>query len=435
MGNILVVDDTIANLRLLSSILSERGYVVRPAPSGALALKAIELSPPDLIILDVNMPDMNGFEVCARLKLQPETRGIPIIFVSAMGDIEDKIRAFRAGAVDYVTKPFQVEEVLARVDAHHTLRVLQKRLSQANHQLELQVAERTADLLAISRANERFVPREFLQMLGRNNITEVRLGDQIQREMTVLFTDILDFTSLAETMSPQETFSFINGYLGRVCPVIARHGGVIDKYVGDEIIALFPGRVDDAVGAAIELQRVLAAYSREREQKQRRAVRAWVGIHVGTLMVGMVGEAGRIQGTVISDAVNTASRLERLTRRYGCAILTSEQALQALHRRDAHHVRFVDCVLPRGKTAPLAIYEVFDGDDAETFEHKQRTLVPFEEGIELYRARRFPEACIRFAAVLEQNPRDGVARLYLERAADLMVHGIPETWQPIERLL
>ena len=192
-GNVLIVDDTPANLRLLSSILSDRGYLVRPAPNGALALRAIESSPPDLIILDVNMPDMNGYDIARQLKSQPETRDIPIIFVSALGEVEDKVRAFRAGGVDYITKPFQVEEVLARVHAHISLRVLQKKLTRANEELERQVTARTAQLVALNRANQRFVPREILHMLGRSNIAEARLGDQIHRVMAILFSDLFDF--------------------------------------------------------------------------------------------------------------------------------------------------------------------------------------------------------------------------------------------------
>ncbi|MEM7536501.1 MAG: response regulator [Chloroflexota bacterium] len=135
-ADILVVDDTHANLRLLTTVLSEKGYTVRPAPSGALALAAAKTSPPDLILLDINMPEMDGYEVCQRLKMDEKTSNIPVIFISAMDDIADKMQAFRVGGVDYIAKPFQVEEVLARVRTHLSLQKLQNELQWKNQQLE-----------------------------------------------------------------------------------------------------------------------------------------------------------------------------------------------------------------------------------------------------------------------------------------------------------
>jgi serine phosphatase RsbU (regulator of sigma subunit) len=139
-ANILIVDDTPANLRLLSQMLAEQGYRVRPAPDGPLALAAARAEPPDLILLDIRMPEMNGYEVGERLKADIRTRGIPIIFISALDATEDKVRAFTVGGVDYVTKPFQVEEVLARVETHLALRRLQKRLQHANRKMERELA-------------------------------------------------------------------------------------------------------------------------------------------------------------------------------------------------------------------------------------------------------------------------------------------------------
>ena len=127
-GNIMIVDDTPANLTLLSGMLKEKGHKVRPVPSGRLALKAVEKDPPDLILLDINMPEMNGFEVCERLKKEAKFRDIPVIFISALTETLDKVKAFNCGGVDYVTKPFQFEEVEARVEAHLDLRRYQKAL-------------------------------------------------------------------------------------------------------------------------------------------------------------------------------------------------------------------------------------------------------------------------------------------------------------------
>lgn len=139
-GDILIVDDTAANLRLLSQILTEHEYHVRPVPDGQLALAAVQAQPPDLILLDIRMPGMSGYEVCEHLKADAKTCDIPIIFISALDATQDKVRAFTAGGVDYVTKPFQVEEVAARVETHLSLRTLQKQLQDANKKMAQELA-------------------------------------------------------------------------------------------------------------------------------------------------------------------------------------------------------------------------------------------------------------------------------------------------------
>jgi serine phosphatase RsbU (regulator of sigma subunit) len=139
-GNILIVDDTPANLRLLSQMLTEQGYHVRPVPDGSLVLAAVQAEEPDIILLDIRMPEMNGYEVCEHLKADTQTCDIPIIFISALDAIQDKVKAFTVGGVDYVTKPFQVEEVLARVETHLALRNLQKQLQDANRKMAQELA-------------------------------------------------------------------------------------------------------------------------------------------------------------------------------------------------------------------------------------------------------------------------------------------------------
>jgi two-component system, NtrC family, sensor kinase len=136
-GNILVVDDTPANLRLLAGILNSKGYKVRPVPSGELALSAARGLPPDLILLDIMMPEMNGYEVCEKIKADERTRDIPVIFISAINDVLDKVKAFAVGGVDYITKPFQMEEVLVRVETHLAMCQLQSKLKQKNDELTI----------------------------------------------------------------------------------------------------------------------------------------------------------------------------------------------------------------------------------------------------------------------------------------------------------
>jgi sigma-B regulation protein RsbU (phosphoserine phosphatase) len=158
-ANILVVDDTPANLRLLSGMLAEQGYKVRSVINGQMALTAAQAAPPDLILLDINMPEMNGYEVCERLKTDERTGDIPVIFISALDAIEDKVKAFHVGGLDYVTKPFQFEEVLARVETHLSLRRLQRQLEQANKRFEKELA-------LAGRVQASFLPRELPDLPG-----------------------------------------------------------------------------------------------------------------------------------------------------------------------------------------------------------------------------------------------------------------------------
>jgi adenylate cyclase len=155
-GDILVVDDTPDNLRLLASMLTEQGYKVRKAISGQLALMAAQSAPPDLILLDINMPDMDGYEVCERLKRDVQTLDIPVIFISALDDVLDKVKAFNVGGVDYVTKPFQLQEVLARMDNQLTVRRLQRHLQEQNLQLKQLLRDRIRSQESLRQAEEKY---------------------------------------------------------------------------------------------------------------------------------------------------------------------------------------------------------------------------------------------------------------------------------------
>lgn len=173
LGDILVVDDTPANLRLLAQMLSARGYKVRPVPSGLLALDAAHAAPPDLILLDVNMPDLNGYEVCQRLKADEVTRDVPVLFISALDDIDSKVQAFTAGGVDYITKPFQVEEVAARVATHLALRNLQKQMQAINGSL----ATRNAELDAFAHTVAHDLKNALNTIMGHAGLLATNLED------------------------------------------------------------------------------------------------------------------------------------------------------------------------------------------------------------------------------------------------------------------
>ncbi|MBK9500790.1 MAG: adenylate/guanylate cyclase domain-containing protein [Leptospiraceae bacterium] len=160
----------------------------------------------------------------------------------------------------------------------------------------------------------RFVPEQLLRFLGKELITGVQLGDSINKKMAILFSDIRSFTTLSEDMSPEDNFKFLNSYLHAMGPSIRKNNGFIDKYMGDGIMAIFPEGSTDALQSAIEMLDELAEFNRTREKNGKLPIRIGIGIHVGYQMFGIIGDAERLEGTVISDAVNTASRLEGLTK-------------------------------------------------------------------------------------------------------------------------
>jgi DNA-binding response OmpR family regulator len=234
---LLLVDDNVTNLQVLHQTLDGRGYKLLVAKSGASALAIAAKAKPSIILLDIMMPEMDGYGVCQQLKSDPELKDIPIIFLSALTDTKDKVRGLDLGAVDYISKPFQPGEVIARVNTHLTISSLKRDLAEKNQELqnanvilEERVRERTAELTELNAIYERFVPREFLSLLGKKSILEISLGDQIKQKMTVMFADVRGWTTLSESMSPRENFNFINAYLQWVSPVIKEHHGFIDQY-------------------------------------------------------------------------------------------------------------------------------------------------------------------------------------------------------------
>jgi len=438
---ILLVDDNPTNLQLLFETLDGRGYKLLIAKDGKTALSIAGKAHPNLILLDIMMPEIDGYEVCRQLKADPATAEIPVIFLSALTDTTDKVHGLDLGAVDYVTKPFQPEEVIARVNTHLTVYRLKQALDEKNEELleandllEERVKKRTAQLAELNTAYERFVPREFLGLLKKESILEVELGDQIAQQMTVMFSDIRGWTTISEEMSAQESFNFINAFLNRVSPVINAHRGFIDNFQGDGMMALFPESTDDAVQAAIAMHAVVAEYNQDRQQNGFQPIGIGVGLHIGDLMLGIIGHAERMQGTVVADAVNLASRLEGLTRVYGSSISISEPTLSQLKDPDQYKHRFVDMVQVKGKKDSVSVHEVFDGDPPSVIDLKEQTKENFEQGLCLYYDRKFSEASVKFNQVLEKHPEDRAARIYLKRSANYMVNGVPDDWTGVEIL-
>jgi class 3 adenylate cyclase len=228
---------------------------------------------------------------------------------------------------------------------------------------------------------ERFVPQAFLAIVGKPSIVEVELGDNKRRNMTILFSDIRNFTTLSEAMTPDENFAFINSYLERMGPVIRDHNGFIDKYIGDAIMALFES-ADDAIKAGLGMLETLEAFNAGRRASGQVPIGIGVGINTGILMMGTIGEKHRMDGTVISDAVNLASRIESLTKTYHVGLLVSQYTVDNLADPKAYDIRPIDVVVVKGKTHPVTICEVFQRDPAEQRAAKARTRDLLQSGVE-----------------------------------------------------
>jgi hemerythrin len=265
----------------------------------------------------------------------------------------------------------------------------------------------------------RFVPRAFLNLLGIEDIRKVELGQQVERKMTILFADIRDFTSLSESMSPQENFNFLNSYLVQMEPVIAAHGGFIDKYIGDAIMALFPDSPDAALHCSLAMLERLEGYNVGRHRAGYRSIKIGIGINTGIVILGTVGGAARMDGTVIGDAVNLAARLERLTKEYQVSILISEYTLYCLDQPSLWSIRFLDRTHVRGKQDTQSVYEVFNGDPAPLRNSKTKALKSFEQALAYFHLDDIVAARERLANYLAAAPDDDAARVYLDRCEAL----------------
>lgn len=286
----------------------------------------------------------------------------------------------------------------------------------------------------INRANARFVPRQFLDFLGKDNITEIQLGDQVQQEMTIMFSDIRDFTTISETMTPKENFDFINNYLGYMEPVIRNNNGFIDKFMGDSIMALFPERSEDALNAAIEMRIKLMEFNEIMEQFGKPSIDAGIGIHTGLLMLGIIGGEGRMDSTVISDAVNLASRLEGLTKIYGGSIIITEDTLIKLNDPSHYHFRFLDVVKVKGKKEAVYIFEIMDGEPEKIRNLKLSTKDDYNRALQVYKKKEFAKAAEILQNIEAVSPSDKAVKIYLDRCKQYIKNGVPDFWDGVENV-
>ncbi len=344
-SQILVVDDTPENVDVLAGILSGQ-YRLKVALNGA---KALELAhgdpPPDLILLDVMMPEMDGYEVCRRLREDPATRDIPVIFVTAKTEVEDETKGFELGAVDYITKPVSPAIVRARVRTHLALKESRRRLEE------------------LSRKLGRYLPAQVYQSIfeGRQ---DARIGGT-RKKLTVFMSDIVGFTSQTESLEPEELVFLLNSYLDRMARTVLAHGGTLDKFIGDAILVFFGdpesrGEKEDALACvkmALAMKAEIEALRRMwREKGLASSLEVRMGIASGYCTVGNFGSAQRMDYTIIGNQVNLAARLQSAAA--PGEVLLSQDAYALV--QDAVACVAKEAIQVKGFVQPVPVYQVVD---------------------------------------------------------------------------
>lgn len=277
---------------------------------------------------------------------------------------------------------------------------------------------REAAIRALHQITSKFVPNEFIKALGHDKITQVALGDSVERKVTVLFSDIRDYTSLSEMMTPEETFQFVNSFNGRMGPIILKNNGFVNQYLGDGIMAIFPFSAQDALATAIEMQAELKQYNKGRLKKGREKIRIGIGLHTGHLIMGITGDDQRLDATTISDTVNTASRIETLTKKYSVNILISEDTLHDIGlpqiEQQVINIRYLGKAKVKGKQQPIKVFECFNNDAQKVRKLKQDTIHLFDQAIEQWQDKHYHQAIQQLNEVLAYNPDDLPANTLVE---------------------
>lgn len=298
---VLVAEDNPEMRQLARDILRTIGVEVITAYDGPSALDTAQSQQPDLVVLDIDMPGMNGFDVCAELKSNANTAQIPVLMLTAQSDVEHRVHGLEVGADDYLSKPYSPRELIARVETR-----LRAKSESDNLREKQQILRRTF---------ERYVHSSVVEQMLLNP-AQVKLGGKLQ-EVTVLFADLEGFTALSEHMDPEELLSILNRYHNLIVSLILQHNGTIDKFLGDGVMALFntplpqPNHALYAVQSAVMMRAALAEFHQEFEPAQRMGIN--FGIHTGMAVVGNVGTDQIMDFTAVGDAVNLASRLQGIS--------------------------------------------------------------------------------------------------------------------------
>jgi class 3 adenylate cyclase len=308
---ILVVDDVAVNVKLLADLLAVKGYAVATAASGAEALEKIDKERPGLVLLDVMMPGMSGYDVCRKLRQNPATAMLPVIMVTALDPTQERVKGIEAGADDFLTKPINQPELLARVKSLLRIKLLHDELADWNRTLEQRVEQQLAQLDRLERLKRFFSPQ--LAELIVSGDTEDPLKSH-RREITVVFLDLRGFTAFAETSEPEEVMGVLREYHVAMGRLIVEHEGTLERFTGDGMMIFFndPVPVPDGPERAVRM----AVAMRERVDellvkwhKRGYELDLGIGIAQGYATIGAIGFEGRMDYGAIGTVTNMAARL------------------------------------------------------------------------------------------------------------------------------
>lgn len=298
-----------------------------------------------------------------------------------------------------------------------------------------EIKMREEAILRINEVIKKFVPNEFISSLGKENITDVKLGDQVEKIVTVLFTDIRDFTTLSERMSPEENFRFVSSFNEVLGPIIRSHRGFINQYLGDSIMAIFPIQPEDALLAAIEMQRAVRKLNQKRTQNGEPPIQAGIGMHTGSLIMGITGDEHRLDAATISDTVNTASRIESLTKYYKSPLLLSDETFKRIPNPSRFDFRRLGKVLLKGKNNLLSVVECMNGMEEGLASKRKKNMSDFDMGMELYQLGQFEHAVQLFSKVVDSDEEDHTVKVFFEKAKKFLSEGAPKNWSGAEEML
>ena len=398
----------------------------------------------DVLVVDVKQASQDVLSLMRAATLTNVRQPVPVI-VTGSPDAVDRIEAcLQRGAADYLITPFDAKYPTLIVRRLKALGAASRPARQLEVTQPIQPAATGAARPPAQPASpagpdtvddaQRFVPREFLQLLARKSLRDVRLGDHVERQMTVFFTDIRSFTNLSESMSPRDNFKFLASFLRNVTPIIRQAGGFVDKYLGDGVLALFPGEPAQAVMAATQVQRQMARYNHGRRAAGYRQVRVGIGLHYGTLMLGTIGTVDQMQTTVISDAVNVASRLEGMTKTFDINVVVSGAVVAALPADHPFKLRGLGSVTAKGKTESVEVFECFDTDPEELAQLKLELMPQWDAGMSAFREGKLISANRVFKQIVERNPSDTVAAYFRDRSTLDVASQIRGAWDGSEHL-
>jgi adenylate cyclase len=339
-GDVLVVDDNRVNRLLVARTLEQLGHRVAFAEHGRQALEALRTRHVDLVLLDIEMPEMNGYETLEALRADPKLRDIPVVMMSSVEEIDSVARCIEMGAEDYLFKPVNAVLLRARVAAS----LEKKRLRDQQRELfrKFATAEVAEELLA----------------------TGLALGGKYV-DATVMFSDIRSFTSLVESRGPAETIELLNGYYTLMFDAIGGHGGIVNQMVGDGLMALFgaplphPDHAARAVRAALDMLDMIAGFNREQAAQDKPEIGIGIGIASGQVIAGYTGTERRVTYTCVGDTVNVAAHLEAHTKVLGRPILVDEHVRAALG--DDVRVEEHGAASFKSRAHPVRVYSIAGG--------------------------------------------------------------------------